>query len=129
MTRKRAIGLRHAQTDSERKLWMALRNRQLDGWKFRRQELMDPYIVDFVCHEAKLIVEVDGGEHQAQEAYDQRRTKYLNARGYTVIRFWNNEVLTNLDGVLEQVSLSLSPCGRGMRNLKPNGSEGLGEAG
>lgn len=96
----RARGLRQAMTDAEQKLWFHLRNRQLNGHKFRRQHEIDHYIVDFVCSEAMLIVELDGGQHAEQVVYDERRTRYLQARGYRVLRFWNNEALMNLESVL-----------------------------
>lgn len=86
-------------TDAERRLWYALRNRRFEGWKFRRQVSLGPYVVDFLCHSARLIVEVDGGQHSAE--VDARRTAFLASQGYRVIRFWNNEVLVNVDGVLQ----------------------------
>lgn len=99
----RARGLRQAMTDVERKLWFYLRNRQLNGHKFRRQHEIDHYIVDFVCSEAMLIVELDGGQHADQVGYDEHRTRYLQARGYRVLRFWNNEVLMSIESVLEVI--------------------------
>jgi very-short-patch-repair endonuclease len=89
-------------TDAERKLWLALRAHRLNGLSFRRQVPVGPYIVDFVCHDARLIVEVDGGQH-ADSVADQRRDAWLESAGYRVLRFWNNEVLGNLDGVLSQI--------------------------
>lgn len=117
--------LRKSQTDAERLLWFKLRNRQLEGFKFRRQECIGSYIVDFVCFEKKLIVEIDGGQHNEDNTRnkDQARTNWLKSEGYHVLRFWNNEVIGNLNGVLEKiretllnsVSLTptLSPGGRG----------------
>jgi len=99
--KSRARELRSKQTDAERLLWNKLRNRQLAGFKFRRQCTVEPYIVDFVCIEAKLIVELDGGQHQMQDAYDGRRSQYLTSLGFKVLRFWNNDVLANMTGVLE----------------------------
>ncbi|EIM00488.1 endonuclease domain-containing protein [Rhodanobacter denitrificans] len=96
----RARGLRQAMTDAEQKLWFHLRNRKLNGHKFRRQHEIDHYIVDFVCSEAMLIVELDGGQHAEQVGYDERRTRYLQAKGYRVLRFWNNEALMNIESVL-----------------------------
>ncbi|AGG90262.1 endonuclease domain-containing protein [Rhodanobacter denitrificans] len=96
----RARGLRQAMTDAEQKLWFHLRNRKLNGHKFRCQHEIDHYIVDFVCSEAMLIVELDGGQHAEQVGYDERRTRYLQAKGYRVLRFWNNEALMNIEGVL-----------------------------
>src|SRR2546423_14994083 len=91
--------LRGAQTDAERKLWFALRDRRLGGFKFVRQEAIGPFIADFVCRDRRLIIEVDGGQH-AESAKDAARDAYLAGENYRVIRFWNNDVLTNRDGVL-----------------------------
>lgn len=105
----RARTLRVGQTDAEQRLWQQLRDRRLDGFKFRRQHGIGTYIVDFVCIEAKLIVEVDGGQHADQAVYDAKRTAWLAASGYRVMRFWNNEVLENLEGVLESIRSELDP--------------------
>ncbi|MBE1160510.1 endonuclease domain-containing protein [Dyella acidiphila] len=96
----RARGLRRAMTDTELRLWRYLRNRHLMGSKFRRQHEIDRYIVDFVCVEAALIVELDGGQHAEMMAEDARRTRRLEALGYRVLRFWNNDALTNTETVL-----------------------------
>lgn len=104
----RARELRHAMTGTEQKLWYRLRNRQLSGCKFRRQHEIDHYIVDFVCTEAMLIVELDGGQHADQVNYDERRTKYLQAMGYRVLRFWNNDALVNIESVLEVILEALA---------------------
>lgn len=93
-------------TDAERKLWLALRDRRLGGFKFRRQVPVGPWIVDFLCKEAQLVVEVDGGQH-AGSPRDRRRDAWLAGEGYRVVRVWNNEVLGNLDGVLEHLSTVL----------------------
>ena len=98
--RQLARSLRKNQTDAERKLWRCLRARELCGFKFRRQYPIAPYIVDFICVEKQLIVEIDGGQHVTMTELDNRRTEFLNARGYRVLRFWNNEVLQQLDAVL-----------------------------
>jgi very-short-patch-repair endonuclease len=98
-TRTRAIELRKELTPAERKLWALIRNDQL-GVNFRRQHAIDNYIPDFVCIEKKLIIELDGSQHLEQEEYDEERTKYLNSLGYKVIRFWNNDVMNNMDGVI-----------------------------
>jgi adenine-specific DNA-methyltransferase len=92
-------------TDAEQLLWRQLRDRQFAGIKFRRQEPIGPYFADFCCVERKLIIEVDGGQHDdaAQIEYDRRRTAELKRRGYRVLRFWNNEVLGELTGVLEVI--------------------------
>ncbi|WP_328278304.1 endonuclease domain-containing protein [Sphingobium sp.] len=96
-----AAGLRRDMTDAERALWAVLRNRQLENAKFRRQATIGPFIVDFLCVEAALAVELDGGQHS--EERDHSRTDFLEARGLSVIRFWNHEVLENLDGVIEAI--------------------------
>jgi very-short-patch-repair endonuclease len=99
---KTARRLRHHQTDAERKLWFQLRDRRLAGLKFRRQMPLSGFIVDYCCEEAHLIVEVDGGQHN-ESIRDLARTKALEAMGYLVLRFWNNDVLQNIDGVLETI--------------------------
>jgi very-short-patch-repair endonuclease len=94
-----AKALRRNATDAEKKLWILLRDRRLGGWKFRRQLPLGSYIVDFYCANAKLIVEADGGQH-ADSIADDIRTRWLNANGYRVKRYWNNDVLTNPEGVI-----------------------------
>jgi len=102
--------LREQLTDAERTLWARLRNRQLQGVRFRRQQPLGSYIVDFICLERKLIVEVDGGQHNEAKGRqeDRERTKWLQANGYRVLRFWNNDVLMNMEGVLERITLASS---------------------
>jgi len=95
----RARALRRADTDAEARLWSSLRDRRLGGWRWKRQVPRGSYIVDFYCAEARLVVELDGGQHADQVAYDARRTAYLETLGLRVLRFWNSEVLTNCDGV------------------------------
>ncbi len=107
--------LRNKQTDVEGILWGVLRNRQLLGLKFRRQVPIDRYIVDFVCFERKLIVELDGGQHLDAAEYDAQRTLELEKRGFIVVRFWNHEVLESLAEVIDSLSLALS---RRERELK-----------
>ena len=107
----RARSLRVTQTDAEQALWFRIRNRRLQGWKFRRQHEIGPYIVDFLCPDAGLIVELDGGQHGDQQIYDEHRTFQLQAMGYRVLRFWNNEVLTNIDDVLEVLLEALASPG------------------
>jgi very-short-patch-repair endonuclease len=102
--RQNAKQLRVNSTDAESRLWRQIRNRQLEGWKFRRQTPFDHYIVDFVCAELKLIIEIDGGQHADERLYDAQRTDYLQSKGYQVIRFWNNEVLGNTGGVLQRIA-------------------------
>jgi len=98
-----ARALRRRSTDAERALWAILRNRQLSGFKFRRQHSIGPFVADFACVDAALAVEVDGGQHATALQSDSRRSAILAARGFTVIRFWNNEVLDNIDGVREAI--------------------------
>jgi len=97
--------LRRSQTDAEKALWARLKSKQLEGVKFRRQQPLGSYIVDFVSFERKIIVEVDGGQHNEGEARerDVQRTAWLKGKGYQVLRFWNNEVLVNTEGVLEKI--------------------------
>jgi len=115
--RKYARDLRQSQTDAERKLWWRLRDRRLTEFKFRRQHPIDPYITDFCCTEAKLVVELDGGQHSVQRNSDAERTALLERQGYRVLRFWDNEVLTDIEGVLQRLlevlkrdELRPSPC-------------------
>jgi very-short-patch-repair endonuclease len=98
--------LRGQQTDAERKLWFALRDRRLGGFKFVRQEAIGPFVVDFICREKSLVIEVDGGQH-AENAADAKRDTYLAGQGYRVMRFWNNDVLSNREGVLETILSAL----------------------
>lgn len=98
--------LRVNQTDAEKVLWNRLRNRQIDGHKFARQVPISGYICDFVCREKLLVIEVDGGQH-AESAADAVRTRRLSEEGYRTIRFWNNEVLGNIDGVLLAIQSEL----------------------
>ena len=97
--RDRARALRRDDTDAEARLWNALRARRLGGWKWRRQVPTGPFILDFFCVEAGLVVELDGGQHSEQVAYDARRTEYLERLGLRVIRFWNSDVLTDRNAV------------------------------
>ncbi|AMN40853.1 endonuclease domain-containing protein [Rhodoplanes sp. Z2-YC6860] len=101
--------LRRDQTDAERKLWFRLRDRRLNGLKFRRQVTIGHYIADFCCESARLILELDGGQHATQQDRDAERTAALEAQGYLVLRFWNNDVLQNMDGVLESILNTLRP--------------------
>ncbi|KGE53432.1 DUF559 domain-containing protein [Xanthomonas axonopodis pv. vasculorum] len=101
VTRTHARALRSDMTDAERELWRCLRGNQLQGFKFRRQHPVPPYIVDFCCIEVMLIVELDRSQHQASS--DQARTQWLQSRGGTVLLFWSNEVLLKLDAVVEMI--------------------------
>jgi very-short-patch-repair endonuclease len=99
--------LRNTATDAERLLWRHLSRRQLGGYKFSRQMPVGPYICDFMCRQARLAIEVDGGQHDAREPIDQARTKYLASEGFRVLRFWNNEVLETMEGVLIRILQAL----------------------
>lgn len=101
--------LRKHQTDAEELLWFRLRGKRLNNIKFRRQQPIGNYIVDFVSYDHMLIVELDGGQHNEEKNKwkDKKRTEYLHTVGYKVIRFWDNDVLTNLDGVLEKIVLEI----------------------
>ena len=103
----RAQQLRNNATNAERALWRHLSKRQLQGFKFSRQMPVGPFICDFLCRERMLVVEVDGGQH-AESARDATRTAYLEDQGYRVIRFWNNEVMGNLEGVIDAIALALT---------------------
>jgi very-short-patch-repair endonuclease len=94
-------------TDAERQLWKHLRLRNIDGFKFRRQHTIGLFIVDFVCLEAWLVIEIDGGQHADARQYDASRTAAIEKERFRVLRFWNNEVLENLDGVLKAISDAL----------------------
>jgi very-short-patch-repair endonuclease len=98
-TKHKAIRLRKESTPAERKLWSRIRNDQL-GFTFRRQHAVGNYIPDFCSPKARLIIELDGSQHLEQEAYDKARTKYLQSQGYAVIRFWNNDVMNNIEAVI-----------------------------
>ena len=86
-------------TDAERSIWQILRSCQIDGHRFRRQVPLGRYIADYVCHDARLIIEVDGGQHDRSSPQEVERSRFLQDQGYRILRFWNNEVLSNLDGV------------------------------
>jgi very-short-patch-repair endonuclease len=103
MASTRARELRNNLTDAERKLWRKLRYRQVGGYRFRRQVPIGPYIVDFACLSHRLLIEIDGSQHDDNIAYDQARTRWLESRSYRVLRFWNGDVLQDIDGVLEAI--------------------------
>ena len=111
---KRQRQLRSSMTIAERKLWSALRLSQMSGHKFRRQHPFENFILDFVCLESKLVVEVDGSQHMDTAAYDQQRTKALALAGSTVLRFWNNQVMGEFENVKEAIwsalETHLHPC-------------------
>ena len=123
---QRSRELRNNPTPAERKLWNALSNRKLCSTRFNRQVVIRPYICDFVARSAKLIVEVDGGQHGDAIAYDRARTAFLKAKGYRLIRFWNNDVLSNLEGVVTTIeqALEFSPPARAGGVDSPQASGG-----
>jgi very-short-patch-repair endonuclease len=102
-TVKRAKELRRDMTEAEKLLWSKIRRDQIDGFPFRKQVPIRPYVADFACLAIKLVIEVDGGQHDERKAQDDARTAWLEAQGYRVLRFWNNEVLGNIDGVLQVI--------------------------
>jgi len=105
-----ARGLRRQQTQAEKKLWTMLRNRQLNGVKFRRQEPLGRYVADFVSFEKSLIIEVDGGHHSEDDSVekDNERTESLRLQGFRVIRFWNSDIKSNLNGVIMRIKEALA---------------------
>ena len=107
IAKMRARDLRKDATLAERKLWRVLRDKQLNGHRFRRQYPLGDYIVDLVCVERMLIIELDGGQHADQEEYDARRSAWLESQGYKVLRFWNNDVMGNIEGVVAMVAAAL----------------------
>jgi very-short-patch-repair endonuclease len=119
----RARQLRRSSTDAEKRLWRALRSK-LPQFKWRRQMPVGPYFADFACFAEKLIIELDGGQHATAADYDAERTRFLETQGYRALRFWNNDVLSNTDGVLECIARTLS-LGRGndQRKLRKNEAE------
>lgn len=106
-TTARSRELRRQQTDAEIRLWLHLRDRSLAGFKFRRQVPVGIYFADFACMEKRLIIELDGGQHAQQSSQDEYRSMYLRRQGFTVLRFWNDQVLLEMDSVLEEILRSL----------------------
>ncbi len=121
---ERARDLRQEQTSAEKKLWACLRNRQVGGFKFRRQHPIGPYIVDLYCAACRLVVEIDGDSHAYTVAHDRERTAWLTDQGYQVIRFTNREVFEHLEGVVEVI---LDVCGRSDVYPSPQPSPRRGE--
>ena len=122
----KAKRLRRDLTDAERKLWSILRSRQFEGVKFRRQQPIGPFIVDFVCQEQRLIIEADGGQH-ADSNSDASRTRFLESKGYRTLRFWNNDILQNLEGVAETILSALAtphPAQASPESPSPSRGEG-----
>ncbi|WP_029910816.1 endonuclease domain-containing protein [Pelobacter seleniigenes] len=104
---KNARALRKDMTAAERKLWWLVRNRQIKDQRFRRQMVIGPYIVDFCCPAHKLIIEIDGGQHQENREKDKIRTRWLEEQGFQVLRFWNHQVLTSVETVVEAIFTSI----------------------
>jgi very-short-patch-repair endonuclease len=107
-TVSRARALRRNATDAERVLWRALRT-AFPGHKFRRQMPIGPYFADFCCFASRLVIEADGGQHAEAQAYDDARTRFIERQGYTALRFWNPDIMTNIDGVLATIGHALAP--------------------
>ena len=125
MDTTKARVVRKTSTEAERTLWKHIRFRQLNGHKFRRQAPIGRYVVDFVCFEKKLIIELDGGHHLDQSAYDSERTAWLGSQGFRVLRFWNDQVLRVIEAVKESILEALdSRQGTPHPNLPPQGGKG-----
>jgi very-short-patch-repair endonuclease len=114
--------LRRNLTDAEQKLWYHLRAHRFMGRKFKRQKPLGRYVVDFVCLEEKLIIELDGGQHADSIKYDHERDSWLRSQGYTVLRFWNNELINETESVLEQIRLVLDHEAISSETLAPGPS-------
>lgn len=121
--KNRARQLRKNPTDVERFLWLRLQKRQIAGCKFRRQQPLGPYIVDFVCFETRVIIEVDGGQHSERRKYDSARGHWLESQGFRVLRFWNNQVLGEIEAVLEVIAKA---CSTPAPSLPGKGGGGVG---
>jgi very-short-patch-repair endonuclease len=105
--KERSRDLRKNLTDAEQKLWHKLRSKQINDHKFRRQFVLGNYIVDFICLDKRLIIEVDGGQHMDNVDYDLKRDEWLKSQNFKVLRFWNNQVLNEIDSVLEVIVKNL----------------------
>ncbi|WP_294073777.1 DUF559 domain-containing protein [Sphingomonas sp.] len=129
--RDRAREMRASPTPAERRLWSMLRDRRMPTFKFKRQFVIDPYIVDFVCLERRLIIEADGSHH-AENVYDVRRDAFLRSQGFSVLRFWNNDILENIGGVFDAIYAELTsphpPKPAAWAPPSPARGEGLGES-
>jgi len=113
--------LRKKSTNAERLMWSHLRNRNLEGIKFRRQQPFGPYIVDFISVEKKLVIELDGGQHAMNKELDRNRDKFIESEGYRTLRFWNNEVFQNTEGVLERIRQEILEDAPSPRPSPPKG--------
>ncbi|MEW6768428.1 MAG: endonuclease domain-containing protein [Pseudomonadota bacterium] len=129
-----AKALRQSMTDAEQRLWYRLRAHRLKSFKFKRQAPIGKYIVDFICFERRLIIEIDGGQHDGQLS-DAERSHWLSDQGFRIVRFWNNEVLNNTDAVLGQIVDVLNACavypspGTPLRGAPPSPARGEGTTG
>ena len=103
LTRDTVRELRQNMTDAEKHLWYFLRGKRLNGYKFRRQHRVYPFIADFICLNKKLMIEIDGGQHAKQRCYDEKRSAFLKSRGYSVLRFWNVDVFKQTQAVLNTI--------------------------
>ena len=124
-----AKSLRKRSTEAEKYLWNHLKAKQLEGFKFRRQQPIGNYIVDFISFEKLIVIEIDGGQHAIEKERDIERDEWLNKEGFRVLRFWDNEVLKNIEGVMEVIrencmSPSPSPSPQGRGQLENNGNPG-----
>ena len=122
---KRAKQMRTQATEPETRLWLALRAKRFAGIKFRQQKVIGPYIVDFASRNPMLVSELDSDTHAGREAYDQRRTQFLETQGYRVIRFSNSDVMTNMEGVLLRISAATAPVTAPLPTLSPEGERAL----
>jgi very-short-patch-repair endonuclease len=107
MHRDLARNLRKNMTTAEQQLWGALRKRQLDGYRFRRQTVLGRYIADFVCLEARLVIELDGNHHVERQGYDRERDNWMHQQQFQVLRFWNHEILNHRESILQQIRHAL----------------------
>ena len=124
-----ARNLRKNMTAPEQQLWNALRKRQLDGYRFRRQVPLGRYIADFVCPEARLVVELDGNHHHDQQGYDRERDHWMQQQNFQVLRFWNHEVLNHQEIVIQQIRQILHEQSHRLLPPSPLAGEGLGMGG
>ena len=121
-----ARNLRKNMTTPEQQLWEALRKRQLDGYRFRRQTVLGRYIADFVCLEARLVIELDGNHHHEQQGYDRERDNWMQQQQFQVLRFWNHEILSHQEAVIQQIRHALQKQSQHFLLPSPLAGEGLG---
>ena len=108
LARDKARALRRDPSDAEQKLWQRLRGRRFQNWKFRRQYPVGPYVADFCCVDGQLVIELDGGQHVEAAEKDQARTRFMESVGFVVIRFWNEEVFTEIEAVMERIEQAVN---------------------